>query len=100
MIIARFDTPNRKPGTAIEFDILRCAKRQAADEKRPLSDLLKDALESCLMTATPTPDRRDAAYRLFCEQPIRITPEQFRDVLQADTWDTRGSTTFLAAACA
>lgn len=78
----------QKLGTVIESDILRRAKRQAADEERPLSDLIQDALDRYLMTGTPTPERRDAAYSLFCEQPMRITPEQFRNVLQADPWDT------------
>lgn len=78
----------QKLGTVIESDILRRAKRQVADEDRPLSDPIQDALDRYLMAETPTPDRRDAAYSLFCEQPMRITPEQFRDVLQADSWDT------------
>ena len=78
----------QKLGTAIESDILRRVKRQAADEERPLSDLIQDALDRYLMTGTPTPGRRDAAYSQFCEQPMRITPEQFREVLHADAWDT------------
>lgn len=78
----------QKLGTVIESDILRRAKRQAADEDRPLSDLIQDALDRYLMTGTPTPGRCDAAYSLFCEQPMRITPEQFREVLHADACDT------------
>lgn len=78
----------QKLGTVIESDILRRAKRQAADEERPLSDLIQDALDRYLMTGTPAPERRDAAYSLFCEHPMRVTPEQFRNVLHADSWDT------------
>ena len=78
----------KKLGTAIESDLRRRAKRQAADEDRPLSDLIQDAPDRYLMTGTPTPSRREAAYRTFCEQTMRITPEQFREVLQADAWDT------------
>ena len=77
----------QKLGTVIESDILRRAKRQAAEEDRPLSDLIQDALERYLMTGTPTPGRREAAYRVFCDQPMRITTQQFREVLQADVWD-------------
>lgn len=71
----------------MEANTLRRAKRQAADEGRPLSDLIQDALERYLAAGMPPPDRREAAYRLFCELPMRISPEQFRDVLQADPWD-------------
>ena len=78
----------QKLGTVIESDILRRAKRQAADEDRPLSDLIQDALDHYLTAGTLTPGRRDEAYSLFCEQPMRITPEQFREVLHADAWDT------------
>ena len=78
----------QKLSTVIESDILPPGKRQAADEERPLSDLSQDALDRYLVTGTSTSDLRDAAYRLFCEQPMRITPELFRDVLQADAWNT------------
>ena len=74
-------------GTAIDADILRRAKCRAVDEDRPLCDLIQDALEQYLTAKMPAPDRRKAAYRLFCEQPTRIPPEQLREILQADAWD-------------
>lgn len=77
----------QKIGTVIEVDLLRRAKRQAADEHRPLSDLIQDAVDRYLTAKMPTPDRREAAYRLFCEQPMRISPEQLREILQEDAWD-------------
>lgn len=77
----------QKVGTVIEADILRRAKRQAVDEGRPLSDLIQDALGRYLAAGIPPLDRRDAAYHLFCELPMRLSPEQFREVLQADPWD-------------
>ena len=38
----------QKVGTRLEEDVLRRAKRRAADEGRPLSDLIQDALEKYL----------------------------------------------------
>ena len=67
---------------------MRGSAAQAADGDRPLNDLIQDAVDHYLMAGTPTPGRREAAYRAFCEQPMHITPEQFREVLQADAWDT------------
>ena len=39
----------QKVGTLLEEDVLRRAKRRAADEGRPLSDVIQDALESYLV---------------------------------------------------
>ena len=77
----------QKIGTVIEADVLRRAKRQAVEEGRPLSDLIQDALDTYLMTKLPPANRRDAAYRLFCEQPMRVSVEDFHEILQADVWD-------------
>lgn len=38
----------QKVGILLEEDVLRRAKRRAADEGRPLSDLIQDALEKYL----------------------------------------------------
>jgi hypothetical protein len=77
----------QKVGTLIEEDVLRRAKRRAADEGRPLSDLIQDALESYLSTKAVEPVKREAAYQLFCERPMKLAPEQFKTVLEEDVWD-------------
>ena len=77
----------RKIGTVIEADLLRRARRQAADEGRPFSELIRDALEHYLTSKAPALDRREAAYRLFCEQPMRVSSEQLREILQEDAWN-------------
>lgn len=76
----------RKVGTLIEQDLLGRAKRRAADEGRPLSDLLHQALEGYLATAVQEPGRAEAAYRAFCESPIGLTRAQLRAVLEQDAW--------------
>ena len=77
----------QKVGTLLEQDVLRRAKRRATDEGRPLSDLIQDALERYLSKGMPEPARRDAAYQLFCERPMRLAPEPLRAVLGHDRWD-------------
>ena len=75
----------QKIGTVIETDILRRVRRRAADEERPLSDLIQDTLDRYLTAKMPAPDRRrEAACRSFCEQPMRVSPDQFRQILHAD----------------
>lgn len=79
----------QKIGTVvIEADILRRAKRQAADQHRPLSELIQNALDCYLMAGMPASGRGEAAYSLFCEQPIRITSVQLHEVLSTDTRDS------------
>ena len=77
----------KKVGTLLEEDVLRRAKRRAVDEGRPLSDVIQDALERYLSMGLAEPAKREAAYALFCERPIKLLPEQFKAVLEHDAWD-------------
>ena len=38
----------------------------------------------------PEPALREEAFQLFCEQPIKLSPEQFKAVLDYDSWDAWG----------
>jgi hypothetical protein len=78
----------KKIGTLIEEDIMRLAKRRAAEERRPLSDLIQDALVQYLRKEASTPKERNIAYQLFCEQPMKIPSEQLRFLLEEDMWDS------------
>ena len=77
----------QKVGTLIEEEVIRLAKRRAVDENRPLSDLIQDALVAYLNGKAPSPKKREAAYRFFCEHPMRIDKDQFRNILEEDAWD-------------
>jgi len=76
----------QKIGTLIEEKIMRLAKRKAAEEGRSLSDLIQDALEQYLKKGAATPRERQTAFNLFCEQPMKIPPEQLRYLLDEDMW--------------
>lgn len=76
----------QKIGTVLEENILKRAKLRAAEQSRPLSDIIQDALERYLSEGVPEPARRDAAYQLFCERPMRLAPEQLKAVLEHDSW--------------
>jgi hypothetical protein len=62
------------------------AKQLAAKEGRPLSHLLRDALESNLASKAVEPATREAAYLIFCERPIRLTDKHLETVLEEDAW--------------
>jgi len=72
----------QKIGTLIEEDIMRLAKRKAAEEGRPLSDLIQDALVQYLSPGAASSKERDIAYHVFCERPMKLLAEQFRQVLE------------------
>lgn len=77
-----------KIGTLIDEEIIKLAKRRAAEEGRPLNDLIQDALTSYLNRNVSDPHEREAAYRLFCERPIRLSSAQFEQVLEEDAWES------------
>ena len=74
----------QKVGILLEENVLRRAERRAVDENRPLSDVIQDALERYLSEGMPEPVRRDAAYQLFCERPMRLSREQLKAVLERE----------------
>jgi uncharacterized protein DUF6364 len=77
----------RRIGTIIEEEVIRRAKRRAIEENRSLSDLIQDALVSYLGRKAPAAREREAAYGLFCEQPMRITREQLSEIVNEDALD-------------
>ncbi len=77
-----------KIGTLIDEEIIKLAKRRAAEEGRPLNDLIQDALTSYLKRNVSDTHKREAAYRLFCERPIRLSSAQFEQVLEEDAWES------------
>lgn len=77
----------QKIGTLIEEEVMKLAKRRAAEEGRPLSDVIQDALVQYLRNEAASPKERKMAYHLFCERPMKLTPEQLRHVLEEDMWE-------------
>jgi hypothetical protein len=77
----------RKVGIVIEQNTMWLAKRKAAEEGRPLSDLVEDALVLYLRKQRPTSAERKMAFHIFCERPMKIPPSQVRYVLEEDVLD-------------
>ena len=76
----------KKVETVLEKSVLKRAKLRAAEQGRPLSDVIQDALERYLAEGVPELARREAAYQLFCERPMRLQPEQLKAVLEHNNW--------------
>lgn len=76
-----------KIGTQIEEELMKLAKRKAAEEGRSISDLIQDALVQYLSVDAASPKEREMAYQSFCERPLKLKPEQFRQVIEEDVWN-------------
>ena len=70
----------------IKEEVIRRAKRRAAEEGKTLSDVIQDALVSYLSDKVPDAKKRENAYQLFCGQPMRISREQLKKITEADTY--------------
>jgi hypothetical protein len=77
----------KKVGTLLDEEVIRHAKRRAAEEGRPLSDVIQDALVSYLSDKVADPKKRENAYQVFCGQPMRISRKQFKEIVEEDAWD-------------
>jgi hypothetical protein len=78
----------RKVGTLIDEKLMRLVKRRALEEGRPLRALLEDALRRYLDHHEPHPEQREQAFQLFSQHPLKLTKQQFRQVLEEDTWQS------------
>ena len=76
----------KKISALIDKEIIRLAKRKSAEERRPLCDLIEDALEQYLRKGAATPEERKKAFQLFCKRPMKISREQLRYLLDEDMW--------------
>lgn len=77
----------QKIGTQIEEELMKLAKRKAAEEGRSISDLIQDALVQYLRKNTTAPSERRMAHHVFCERPMKLTLEQLRHVLKENMWE-------------
>jgi hypothetical protein len=70
----------------IEEEVFRHAKQRAAQEDRSLGALIQDALVSYLSKKRTDPRTQEKAYQFFCERPMRLSREQFKEVLKKESF--------------
>jgi hypothetical protein len=74
----------RKVGTLLGEEVLKLAKHRALEEGRSLSDVIQESIVQYLRNNVPDPNKREKAYHLFCERPVRISKQQFKEILEED----------------
>ena len=78
----------KKIGTVLEQEVLAEAKRRAAREHRPLSELFQEALVVFLHGEGPRVDA-ERSCRLFCSHRSRLDLSEINELLeemQNDEW--------------
>ena len=75
-----------KIGTQMEERVFRRLKMASARARRPLADLIQEAVAEYL--ARPAEGGRgDGLARLLAEPSYGVTRRQFREVMEADFWE-------------
>jgi hypothetical protein len=77
----------RKVGIVLEEGVLKLAKHRALEEGRPLSDVIQESIVHYLSNKVPDPKKRERAYQIFCHRPMRISKQQFKEIVEENVWD-------------
>ena len=77
----------RKFGSVMDEDVMRLAKRRAAEKGVSLSDVIQEALAAYLSGSGNDSKERLEAIDRFLAHPIKLTPSQLKAVLEADPWE-------------
>ena len=78
--------PKIKIGTQMDEGLFRNLKMASARERRPLADLIQEAVAEYL--ARPTAGRAGNGLARLLEAPsFPVTGRQFRESMEADYWD-------------
>jgi hypothetical protein len=72
----------RKVGILLEEGVLKLAKHRALEEGRPLSDVIQESIVHYLSNKVPDSKKRERAYQIFCERPMRISKQQFKEIME------------------
>ena len=76
----------QKFGTILEKEIIKKLKKRAADEERPLNEIVGEALNQYL-SRTPTREEALEAWARLNSRPIRVSTKDLQAVLDLDNWE-------------
>ena len=76
-----------KVGTQLDDQVYQELKIAAAREKRPLSEIIQNALADYLHRGEGSRQRKSGLARLLEREPLKVTDEQFREIMDLDYFD-------------
>ena len=77
----------RKIGTQLEEEVYHELKRRAAEERLPLSELIQTAVMDYLHRPKRGSPSKAGLRRFLEREPFKLTPEQFKETMEADFYD-------------
>ena len=77
----------RKIGTQLEDEVYQDLKMAAAQERRPISEVIQVAVTDYLNQKKRKPGHRSGLKRLLASPAFNLTDEQFRETMAADFYD-------------
>ena len=75
----------KKIDILLEEEVLELARHRAIEEGRPLSEVIQESIAHYLSNSVPDPKKKERAYQIFCERPMRISKQQFKEVSSQKT---------------
>ena len=76
-----------KVGTQIEADVYQELKLVAARERRPINEIIQDAVAGYIRKAHSHQQRTSGLSRLLEREPIKVSDAQYREIMQLDYYD-------------
>lgn len=76
----------QKVGTILEKEIIKKLKKRAADEEKPLNEIIGEALTQYL-SQVPTKEQALEAWARLNNKPIRVSKKDLQAVLDLDIWE-------------
>ena len=77
----------RKIGTQLEDEVYRDLKMAAAQERRPISEVIQVAVTDYLNQKKRQSGHRSGLKRFLASPGFKLTEEQFRETMEADFYD-------------
>jgi len=76
-----------KFGTQLEEDIYDRLKMTSAKERRPIGEIVQQALTDYMQKRSANRGGKSGLARLLESDPLQISPEQIRQSMEVDYWD-------------
>jgi hypothetical protein len=77
----------RKIGTQLEEEVYDELKRRAVEERQPIGEVIQSAVMDYLQRPKRRTLPKSGLQRFLQREPFKLTPEQFKESMEADFYD-------------
>jgi hypothetical protein len=76
-----------KIGTILEDDVVQKLKERAIKEKKPINEIIQEALSRYLTGGSIQRESRKAAVAHFCSRPFSLSASEVREIVEEDYYE-------------